>query len=807
LESSFKCTAGLRRYVLQQQPLPTSVVRSSPVIARNAEIWVTADDAGIAERVVSRLRVLGHQSRLVILDRAESVSQPVALAGLVVVAPRSPSTDDWLRSAFRWLQCVGPALRATAATGGALFCTVARLDGAFGLDRLTARANLLSGGLAGLVKTAALEWPDVHCKALDLAEGLELDAGAVAIVDEMLSGGPSEVGITSAGRCQVTLAEAPVGASAPTVHQIEGPSDVRLQRGDVVVVSGGARGVTAEVAVALAHSSGVSLVLLGRSCEPQPEPDWLSPLTDEGEIKKVLATRAGDGVTPRELSEHYRLWIANREIRRTLGRLRDAGVAAQYYSVDVRDEEAVRTVLADVRAKLGPVRALVHGAGVLADRSIDKKTVADFDSVYSTKVVGLRSLLANVNLDELKLLALFSSSTGRFGRAGQVDYAVANEVLNKTSRQLAGRLPNCRVVSFNWGPWDGGMVTPPLKKVFQAEGMGLISLQDGAAFFAREIGSDARDVEVLALAGDALPVHTVPARPPAAAEQRLTLAFERELTLELFPVLRAHVLARKAVVPTVLALEWLAHGALHNNPGLAFHGFNDLRVLKGIRLNGNGAYRIRAFAGKGRNHDSHYHVPVELHGAGSEGNDVLHARATIVLTRRLPDAPAPPDLVFAPYSRDTMAIYRDLLFHGPDMQGLIAVGGLSAEGASATAQGTPPPARWIQQPLRSAWLADPLALDAGFQLMTLWSHEQCGAFSLPSFAGHYRQFRPSFPKKLGLMVRIKAQHAHRAVADLWFLDAEGQTIAFMKDYECVIDPSLGQAFRENRLHAEALPSA
>ena len=33
-----------------------------------------------------------------------------------------------------------------------------------------------------------------------------------------------------------------------------------------------------------------------------------------------------------------------------------------------------------------------------------------------------------------------------------------------------------------------------------------------------------------------------------------------------------------------MIVEWMAHGAIHNNPGLRFHGFNDLRVLKGVTL-------------------------------------------------------------------------------------------------------------------------------------------------------------------------------------------------------------------------------
>ena len=63
-------------------------------------------------------------------------------------------------------------------------------------------------------------------------------------------------------------------------------------------------------------------------------------------------------------------------------------------------------------------------------------------------------------------LILFSSSTARFGRSGQVAYAAANEALNKWAQQQSVRLPHCRVVSYNWGPWAGGMVNDSLKRGF-----------------------------------------------------------------------------------------------------------------------------------------------------------------------------------------------------------------------------------------------------------------------------------------------------------------------------------------------------
>ncbi len=92
------------------------------------------------------------------------------------------------------------------------------------------------------------------------------------------------------------------------------------------------------------------------------------------------------------------------------------------------------------------------------------------------------ALLAAVVPENLRALVLFSSSTARFGRTGQVDYAIANEVLNKTAQQYGRRLPDCRVVAVNWGPWDGGMVTPPLKKLFAEEGVGVIPLAAGAEY-------------------------------------------------------------------------------------------------------------------------------------------------------------------------------------------------------------------------------------------------------------------------------------------------------------------------------------
>ena len=65
------------------------------------------------------------------------------------------------------------------------------------------------------------------------------------------------------------------------------------------------------------------------------------------------------------------------------------------------------------------------------------------------------------------------------GNRGQADYAMANEVLNKTALNEAARRQDCRVVAINWGPWDGGMVTSALKREFERNGIGLIPVDRG----------------------------------------------------------------------------------------------------------------------------------------------------------------------------------------------------------------------------------------------------------------------------------------------------------------------------------------
>jgi len=780
------------RQLIRPVTLSANDGRATLHLPDGALVWLADDGSELCRRIEERLRA----QRLVV-HRADprqgfTGNGAASLGALVVLAPAGGSDDAFLRHAFRLIQRAGPALRKSGKAGTAILATVSRLDGAFGFGELTAKCDPVSGGLAGMVKTARHEWPEVHCKALDLdPESPDAGAAAEQIVAEIFRAGPVEVGLSGRGRVALEVADSPIARNA---------AQPPLSEGDVVVVSGGARGVTGDAALALARAFHPTLVLLGRSELGAGEPAWLQDLQTEAGIKKALLERK-KGSSPKVVEAEYRAVLARREIRAQLGRLEAAGARASYHAVDVRDSAALDRVLAEVRRRHGAIRGLVHGAGVLADRRIEDKTPEQYDLVYGTKVAGLRNLLGSLARDELKVLALFSSFTGRVGRVGQVDYAAANEVLNKLAQVEARRRPQCRVVSVNWGPWNGGMATPGVRKLFEQEGIGLIEPAAGADFLVRELRSaDPGAVEVLALA----PFGKVSSGPAvehlAAVEDHV--AFVREVSVEALPFLESHVFNGRAVLPAALMVEWLAQAALHGNPGMAFHGLDNFKVLKGIVLEARQSVTVSLRTAAATQRDRLHVVPVRMTSRAGK-REILHASADVLLTTdNLPAAPeaAVVDISGGGFSD---AYARGVLFHGAALHGIERIEGFAERGVAAMLKAASAPIKWMTHPLRGTWIADPLALDSAFQMMILWSSAHRGAPSLPSALGRYRQFVSVFPKGgCRAVVAVALGISAIAVATIQFFDRQGNLLASAEDCEFVMDDALREAFRLNRLGLE-----
>ena len=348
------------------------------------------------------------------------------------------------------------------------------------------------GGLAGLARTATREFPKATVRTIDIdAAGLGLKAAADRIVEELLSGGTAPcVGLAADGRV--------VPADGFTTMPASRPGQVGPQ--DVILVSGGARGVTADCIIELARRTQARFALMGRSAIT-PWPDDLEQTTDEKALRGALAARAkasGETVSPAALNKQARALLSGAEIRATLAAIEQAGGKALYVAADVSDTPALSKALGEVEAALGPITGLVHGAGVLADKLIREKTRAQVETVFAPKVSGLEAILSTLDASQLKTVAFFSSVAARYGNAGQADYAMANEILNRMAHWLKAANPRACVTALGWGPWDGGMVSDSLKAKFAEMGVSLIPREAGAQLFADAV-----------LAGPACPVELV----------------------------------------------------------------------------------------------------------------------------------------------------------------------------------------------------------------------------------------------------------------------------------------------------------
>ena len=158
-------------------------------------------------------------------------------------------------------------------------------------------------------------------------------------------------------------------------------------------------------------------------------------------------------------------------------------------------------VLDEWRRRFGEPVGLIHGAGFIKDKLIRDKSLDVFDRVLGTKLDGALNLVRCLRHEPLRFAVFFSSIAGRFGNAGQSDYAAANEALNKLAIRLDRRWPG-RVVSPIWGPWSGVGMVSELERHLGAQGLGMIAPEAGVAALMDELSRGRKGEVEVVLAGE-----------------------------------------------------------------------------------------------------------------------------------------------------------------------------------------------------------------------------------------------------------------------------------------------------------------
>jgi NAD(P)-dependent dehydrogenase (short-subunit alcohol dehydrogenase family) len=796
--------------------------------------WVAAalEQKG-AKTAILKAATLLEPDRLA-TEIAQLRQQQGSVAGIVHLAALAPDSwpetlEQWrqataahAKSLFHLLKICGEDLQQAGAQQGAFVLSASLLGGYFGRQGAQDTGLPTGGAGVGLLKTLITEWSGVQAKAVDFDSHLSAEAIAQYVVSELLAGGRLEVGYPQGQR---TLFETvPTPLSPQTSPQLAPQSDW------VVLVTGGARGITAQMAADLVVP-GLTLVVTGRSALPAEESPETVGIEEVSALRKILLQQAlqqGSRPTPVQIEAQLRQLQGDRDIRQNLERFRQAGAKLEYSSVDVRDEASFGKLIEGIYQRYGRIDAVIHGAGIIEDKLIADKTIDSFTRVFDTKADSAYVLARHLRPDSLKLLVLFSSVAGRYGNRGQSDYAATNEVINRLAWQLDAQWTNTRVIAFNWGPWDtAGMASEGVKRQFRERGIIPIPLEAGRQFFLAELFYGQKgDVEIIAGEGpweayeaeqahhnlvgnrqratgntESAPFLLLPSEPELQPNGSVIL--EHVLSVESDPYLSDHRLDGKPVLPAAGALEWMAELVQVSWPDWQVVGVRDLRVLRGLVLETDAGRPILLRARASTHADSaSLDVTVEI-------LDPVQKRpfyqAMVMLQPELSPSPQVETLLATPLSTGVaiapQEAYQNHLFHGQCFQLITAIDRLNEQGIDARVNPSPLP-QWLSpQRLGTAsahWLFDPGVIDTAPQLAIVWARVQHNTTALPSRFGAVTRYRcASAATPLQVAFRVSHVDENSLTYDALFFDASGNVHFHLKAIEGTCNAHL------NRLAAQS----
>ncbi|KAH9258867.1 hypothetical protein BASA81_002931 [Batrachochytrium salamandrivorans] len=678
------------------------------------------------------------------------------------------------------------------AKGRTSFVAVARLDGKLGLAGGNAKADedlvavAEKGAVFGLCKTLDLEWPHAFCRGVDLDQSISADQAVDILLRELDCANLNlrEVGYTKDGKRFTTQAINLLPGSVPATP---------IDKSDVFVVTGGARGITPLCVTALAKQiGGGTYLLLGRS-KLVPEPAWATGKQVGKELdtaatqfaKDQFAAGKGEKPTPKVVRALSNGVEATREILESLASINGTGAKAEYIGVDVSNAELVAKALQGRK-----VTGIFHASGVLRDKMIQNKTPEDFEAVYGTKVYGLRALFKVIPPSTLRHLIVFSSLAGFHGNRGQSDYSLANEVLNKSVFVVQSKFPQCSARALDFGPWGGGMVTPALQKMFEDQGVEIIPRLGGAETVANVLLNTA---SAQCLFGNwGLP----PVR-PLEPVVRVT----RELSTAANGVnafLHSHVVKGKRVLPFTIMTASMGQLAVNTHPGYALHAVTDIQLFRGIVCEPGVDMVQMDFAIQDLKAEEGGRLEVEVKASFTvNGKDVPSYRCVAVLGERARPAFSAPALSSAETSGKVLdknqAYNMKMLFHGKDFQSIQTVTACSEDRVVAELAPVQV-SNEGQFPIQG--IVDGYLTDTAYQLALVHARLLHNSGALPNFAKtiDYYTTVPAGTTAYGVLLKEKDNEQQKGDAKIvkwqfYMCSAQG-TVFQAGRISVVLNPSL-----------------
>jgi NAD(P)-dependent dehydrogenase (short-subunit alcohol dehydrogenase family) len=627
----------------------------------------------------------------------------------------------------------------------AFLVAATRLGGrhGYGADGAT---SVLGGAVTGFTKALARERDGALVKAVDFAPSRRTAALADLLVDETLHDpGAVEIGHADDLRWTVGLAEQAVGrdpAHEPTTDT-------------VFLVTGAAGSIVSAITADLAASGG-TFHLLDLVAEPDPaDPDLARFATDRDALKGELADRIrarGERPTPK-LVERERARIERaRAALDAVEAIRAAGGTAHWHQVDLTDPEQVAHAVQQALADSDRIDVLVHAAGLEISHFLPDKPQGEYDLVFDVKAEGWLNLLHALG-DAAPLAAVvFSSIAGRFGNAGQTDYAAANDLLCKSVSNL--RRSGTRATAIDWTAWAGiGMASRgSIPKMMQAAGIDMLPPEVGVPIVRREVtaAGSGREIVVAGALGVLLEERHATGgldvdRATAAAAAHggpmtgriaeLTVGGGLKVLTELDPASQAfldhHRIDGTPVLPGVMGMEGFAEAARALLPGWHVVALEDVELLAPFKFYRDEPRTLELRAQVRDGGGGTLVADCELAGRralpGQGEQETRHFTGRVRLAREAPAAPPASAVPGAGEGVDHDAVYR-VYFHGPAYQVLDRAWRDNGHTVGRLASELPPDHAPAESPIEIA----PRLIELCFQTAGVWELGTAGRMALPT---------------------------------------------------------------------------
>jgi acyl transferase domain-containing protein/acyl carrier protein len=391
-------------------------------------------------------------------DAAKFLADTPELAGVILTLDGNTDQNLTLAEVPNLLTGLFQALQTLLSSPVKEFCVLLTRD-----LSPTGPARVLAEGVLGMFLAAAQEYPDFLFRSVALDHDTDIKAALPQVLDTNLS----LIQIIYQGSQPLTRKA--VVEAAP----FGGEPALRLDPGDVVVISGGARGVTPYLAKALAPFAP-RIALLGRTrLDPEVDYDALRRgAGDDAALRRFLKKRQ-PGLAGSALETGMARLKAGLEVAQNLKDLALLGVEARYFPCDVAQPDSVRQTLDQVAGAWGRIDMVIHGAGIIHDSFMAFMSPEDFSRVVGVKLTGAANLLEAARPHSLRVLAALSSAASIQGNPGQANYCAANRAMSALLTAQAPPAGPLAAKAFMLPPVEGvGMADDPeVKELLKLKGL------------------------------------------------------------------------------------------------------------------------------------------------------------------------------------------------------------------------------------------------------------------------------------------------------------------------------------------------